>query len=292
MRRFLPLILILSAGCAAKTVQVDRLLLAPLSVSEHQEIPAVPFIEQSAGHCGPATLAMTMAWAGQPTDINLLVSQVYTPGMQGSLQTDMLSASRRNGMMAIPIQGFSSLLSEVAAGNPVIVFENLSVSWLPQWHYAVVFGYDLRQETVLMHSGPEAFKRWDLRKFERSWQLGDYWGLLVLPPGKLSATANELDHLKAASALEQVGQSQAAGISYQAILTRWPQSLGALIGWANVSYAAKDYAKSVESLLLATKYHPESAAAWNNLSVAQLAAGQKKKSEASAAVFKKLSSAH
>lgn len=292
MRGILYLILILTAGCAAKTVQVDRLLHTPLSISEQQEIAGVPFIEQSAGHCGPATLAMTMAWAGQPTDINLLVSQVYTPGMQGSLQTDMLSASRRNGMMAIPIQGFSSLLSEVAAGNPVIVFENLAVSWLPQWHYAVVFGYDLRQETVLMHSGPEAFKRWDLRKFERSWQLGDYWGLLVLPPGKLSATANELDHLKAASALEQVGQSQAAGTSYQAILTRWPQSLGALIGWANVSYATKDYAKSVESLLLATKYHPESAAAWNNLSVAQLALGQKKNSEASAAVFKKLSSSH
>ena len=292
MRGILYLILILTAGCAAKTVQVDRLLRTPLPISEQQEIVGVPFIEQSAGHCGPATLAMTMAWAGQPADINLLVSQVYTPGMQGSLQTDMLTASRRNGMMAIPIQGFSSLLTEVSAGNPVIVFENLAVSWLPQWHYAVVFGYDLPKEIVLMHSGPEAFKKWDLRKFERSWQLGDYWGLLVLPPGKLSATASELDHLKAAAALEQVGKNLAAGISYQAILSRWPQSLGALIGSANVSYAAKDYAKSVESLLLATKYHPESAAAWNNLSVAQLALGQKKKSEASAEISKKLSSAH
>ena len=66
MRGILYLILILTAGCAAKTVQVDRLLRTPLPISEQQEIAGVPFIEQSAGHCGPATLAMTMAWAGQP----------------------------------------------------------------------------------------------------------------------------------------------------------------------------------------------------------------------------------
>jgi hypothetical protein len=281
--------LILSAGCAAKTVQVDHLLRTPPDISEQQEIAGVPFIEQKIGHCGPATLAMVMAWAGQPADLNALVSQVYTPGMQGSLQTDMLSASRRNGMIAIPIRGFSNLLSEVAAGNPVIVFENLSVSWLPQWHYAVVFGYDLRQEIVLMHSGPEAFKRWDLRKFERSWQLGDYWGLIVLPPGKLSVTASELEHLKAAAALEQLGRVHEAGISYEAILKRWPQSLGALIGAANVSYAAKDYAKSTEALMLATKYHPQSSAAWHNLAVAQLANGQKEKSQVSEKISQKIS---
>lgn len=291
MRFFLLSVLILSAGCAAKTVQVDQLLRTPPKISEKIEIANVPFVEQSAGHCGPATLAMTLAWAGQTPDINTLVSQVYTPGMQGSLQTDMISASRRNGAMAIPIQGFSSLLSEVAAGNPVIVFENLSVSWLPQWHYAVVFGYDLQQETVLMHSGPEAFKRWDLRKFERSWQLGDYWGLLVLPAGKLSVTATELEHLKAASSLEQVGKLNEAGLSYAAILTRWPQSLGALIGSANVSYSFKKYDQSLQALLLATQYHPESAAAWHNLSVVQNVLGQKDKSQASARTAQKLSSA-
>ncbi|MNK99810.1 hypothetical protein D3C87_1202250 [compost metagenome] len=201
----------------------------------------------------------------------------------------MVSASRRQGMMAIPIQDFSNLLNEVAAGNPVIVFENLSVSWLPQWHYAVVFGYDLQEEKVLMHSGSEAFKRWDFRKFERSWQLGDYWGLLVLPPGKLSVTANELAHLKAAAALEQVGKVGEAGLSYQAILKRWPQSLGGLIGAGNVSYQEKDFIKSSEALLLATKYHPQSSAAWHNLSVAQRALGQIKKSQVSAQISKTLS---
>jgi hypothetical protein len=292
MRGFLVIVMILSLGCAAKTMQVDHLLRTPLGIPEKQEIAGVFFVEQKAGHCGPATLAMTMAWAGNPTDINSIVSQVYTPGMQGSLQTDMISASRRNGMIAIPIKGFSSLMTEIANGNPVIVFENLSVSWLPQWHYAVVFGYDLREETILMHSGPESFKRWDLRKFERSWQLGDYWGLLVLPAGKLSVTANELDHLKAAAALEQVGKNREAGISYQSILSRWPHSLGALIGTANIYYASQDYTKSVAALTLATKYHPQSSAAWHNLSVAQLALGQKKKSQMSAQKSQSLSSAN
>jgi hypothetical protein len=33
-------------------------------------------------------------------------------------------------------------LREVAAGNPVLVLQNLSFAWAPVWHYAVVMGYD------------------------------------------------------------------------------------------------------------------------------------------------------
>lgn len=269
-------------GCASHTVQVDRLLESQGQYQSQVEIPDVPFIEQSAGHCGPATLAMALAWAGKPVSVETLVPQVYTPGMKGSLQTDMVSAARRQGMLAIPIKGFSNLMSELAAGNPVIVFENLSVSWLPQWHYAVVFGYDLKSQTVLMHSGPEANKRWDLRKFERSWELGEYWGLVVLPPGKLAASASELEQVRAAASLEQLGYLTEALTAYESILKRWPESLPALIGKGNVTYAEKKYQVSLAALERATRLHPNSISAWNNLSVVQLALGLTKQSETSA----------
>jgi ABC-type bacteriocin/lantibiotic exporter with double-glycine peptidase domain len=269
------IILVLSlfflAGCATQTPQVERLLSATSQMPRAFEIPAVPYVAQSAGHCGPATLSMVASWAHHDVPLEQLIQQVYTPGMEGSLQTDMISAARRQGLMAVPLQGFTNLLTEVSAGHPVIVFENLALSWMPQWHYAVVYGYDLDKQTVLMHSGPEKGKVWDIRKFERSWRLGDYWGLVVLPSSQLAATATELGLVKSAASLEQMGFLEQAEDAYETILNKWPQSLAALIGAGNIQYAKKDYRASEKYLLLATKFHPESAAARHNLEVARQA---------------------
>lgn len=261
------------AGCASSTVQVDSLLKANnsslLNVPRVVEIPNVPFINQEAGHCGPATLTMSMKAVGANADLKIITSQVYTPEMKGSLQSDMIGATRRNGMLALPIENLENLLREIAAGNPVIVFENLALSRLPQWHYALVYGYDLDREEVVMHSGPEKAKRWDLRKFERSWKLANYWGLVVLPPDRLSATADELAHLTAASMVEKQGLVENSFKAYGAILKKWPQSLGALVGSGNFHFSRGEFLAATESLLLAVKHHPQSAPAWHNLAVAQ-----------------------
>lgn len=269
-------------ACVSAAPQTEALLLNTQGLPKSQQIEGVPFIQQSENYCGPATLTMALNWAGKKVAIEEVAAQVYTPGMKGSLQSDMVSASRRQGLVAIPIEGMTALLREVAAGNPVIVFENLSVSWLPQWHYAIVFGYDLSQQYVLMHSGPEAFKRWDLRKFERSWKLGEYWGLVVLPPGVLAATADELTHVRATAALERINKLNEASLSYQKILQRWPQSLGANIGLANIAYGKKEMTEAVRRLRKATEDHPHSAPAWHNLAIAQKAALMKKEAQRSA----------
>lgn len=263
------------SACVSSTKQVDSLKNSQLNIPTTTEVVGVPFIEQDVGHCGPATLAMALEWAGKADKLAEVTEQVYTPGSQGSFQMDMVTSARRQGMMAMPIVGLRSLLTEVQAGHPVIVFENLALSWFPQWHYAIVFGYDLNKQEVLMHSGPEAFKRWDMKKFERSWKLGEYWGLVVLPPGDLSATLPEYSHSQAAAALEQLGHVDEADLAYASILTKWPHSLAALIGRGNVAYTKSQLAKSEHFLRLAVKYHPESAEAWNNLSVVQGRLGKK-----------------
>lgn len=280
---FLLALLSCLAACASVPKQTETLLAAKtFPVSSKHVIEDVPFIKQSAGHCGPAALTMALNFSGNKSAVDEVASQVYTPGMNGSLQTDMISASRRQGMMAIPITGLEALLKEVEAGNPVIVFENLSVSWFPQWHYAVVFGYDLEKQEVMMHSGPEEFKHWDLRKFERSWMLGDYWGLVVFPPEKVSATASEASHISAAAALEQIGKWAEAETAYYRILKQWPKSLGAFIGLANIAYSEKEYSKAEMYLEQALKAHPEAAVAWHNLAFAQSASGDNKKARESA----------
>lgn len=214
---------------------------------------------------------MAMRWAGRDVSIDQVASQVYTPGRNGSLPVDMTSAARRNGFMAVPISGLRALLDEVAAGHPVIVFENLGFSFLPQWHYAVVHGYDLRSRDVILHSGHEADRRWDMKRFENAWRGGDYWGLVILNPGDLSVAADELTHAGAAAALEDLGKTIEAESSYRAILERWPDSLSAHLGLANVFYSRGDSLGAVWILRDAVRLHPTSAMAWHNLAFAERA---------------------
>lgn len=271
------------SGCASSTKQSDALLTARRhDFKGSARVEKIPFVNQKTAQCGPATLTMAMNWAGKPVTVTEIVPQVYTPGMKGSLQTDMTTAARRQGLLAIPITGMTALLTEIDRDHPVIVFENLALKWVPQWHYAIVFGYDLEKETVLMHSGPEKNKIWDMRKFERSWKLGDYWGLLVLPPSELSATASELEHATAAAGLEQVGKREEAAIAYRAILTKWPDSLSALVGMGGWEYEQNQFAKSVQYLRVATRGHPSSAAAWHNLAIAENAARMRASAKKSA----------
>ena len=258
------LLSIFLAACASRPVQTEHILSDSSIVLRQHEIKDVPFLKQNAHHCGPSTLAMTLNYWGNNVSSEEVARLVYTPGMKGSLQTDMISAARRLGYMAVPIEGLSALLSEVAHDHPVIVFENLALTWLPQWHYAVVYGFDLNQETVIMHSGPEQAKHWSLQKFERSWMLADYWGLVVLKPGELAASAGEFANASAASALESLGLIDEAEQSYQAILRRWPESLVALIGMGNVEYKKGRPHEALNYFRKATEAHPFSGAARYN----------------------------
>jgi tetratricopeptide (TPR) repeat protein len=256
-------------GCASTSRQTRQILKSPPEIPRQVQLTSVPFINQSAGYCGPATLAMAMQFAGKSIDMNELAPQVYTPGNKGTLQQDMISAIRRNGMMGVVIKDMPSLFTEVASGHPVIIFENLGLSWYPQWHYALVNGYDLDKAEVVMHSGPTPFERTRFKVFESSWAYSNYWGLVILRPGQLAKTGTELAHLNAAAGLEQSGHDDEAELAYQSILARWPQSLGALIGMGNVAYKHNDKKSAMKYLKLATEYHPESEAARHNLAIAE-----------------------
>lgn len=261
---------LLIASCATPARQTELLLGNPPShLPLSHEIPDVAFVDQSSGYCGPATLTMAMQFAKQSVTVDEVATLVYTPGMKGSLQTDLISASRRQGLMAVQINSLQALLSEIAAGHPVIIFENLALSWAPNWHYAFVFGYDLNSKEMIMHSGHDAFYRWDMKKFERSWMLGDYWGLVVMPAGDIAISAGEIANLTSAVGLEQTKKTVEAEKSYRAILKKWPSSLVALIGLANITHSDGRRNEAISLLRLALKHHPDSKAAQNNLAIAE-----------------------
>ena len=154
-------------GCA--TPQTDRLLKTPTALPPRAEVSSVPFFPQEKYYCGPAALAMVLSWSGLPVTQEEIGAQVYTPGREGTLQTDMIAAARRNGRLAVPVTRLPDLTAELAAGHPVVVFQNLGFGWFPVWHYAVAIGYDAKKDSIILRSGHTRRKLMSARAFDAKW---------------------------------------------------------------------------------------------------------------------------
>jgi len=240
-----------------------------------REIASVPFFPQDEYQCGPAALAMVLAWSGLDVKPAELTEKVYTASLQGSLQPAMIAGARRSGRLAYVISGTETLIREIAAGHPVIVLQNLGLSWIPVWHYAVAVGYDTPRDEVMLHSGLDARQRLSMPVFQNTWARAGDWGLLVLPPGELPATATEGRFVEAVLGLEKAKQPAAAVQGYRAALNHWPQNLPAVMGLGNSYYALGDLKNSEAAFRQATESHPHEGAAFNNLAHVLLAQGRR-----------------
>jgi hypothetical protein len=225
----------------------------------------VPFFPQKEQQCGPAALAMVLNWSGVGVEPSDLTSEVYTPGLKGSLQNSLIGAARRHGRVAYPIAGIEALMAEIAAGQPVIVLVNLGFFWYPQWHYAVVVGYDQDMKEVILHSGLTAGEVMSFWTFNNIWKRSHHWGLLVLPPNRVPEVAEENKWLTAIGGLEKAGQWQAAATGYASALKRWNKSFIAWIGLGNSLYNLHELDAAVDAFSKATQIQPENGIAYNNL---------------------------
>jgi tetratricopeptide (TPR) repeat protein len=255
----------LLAGCAS--LETPRLQTDPGQLPPEAAVAGVPFYAQQDHYCGPASLAMVLSWAGEPVSQEAVAPQVFTPGREGAFAADVLAAARRRGYLAVPVTGMRDLLTELAAGHPVLVLQNRGLDWLPRWHFAVAVGYDLPAGELHLHSGRDPDRRVALTTFERTWLRAEQWGLVVLPPGRLPATAGATAVLEAVVGLERAERLAAAEKAYAAAAQRWPQRLGAWIGLANARYGQGDRDGAVAALRRGLEHHPRAAAAWNNLAV-------------------------
>ena len=263
----------LVAACA--TAPNGPALRATLDIPAQTELTDVPFFAQVEYQCGPASLAMALAESGVAVRPEQLVEQVYLPAKQGSLQIGMISGARRHGRLAYPIATLDDLLREVAAGHPVIVLQRLGVLWARRWHYAIVIGYDLDRDELVLHSGTTRRETMSLTAFARSWEPGGRWALLVLPPSELPVTGRERVFLSAVLGLERTKQWSWAVDGYRTALTRWPDSRGALMGLGNNHYALGDRDSAERAFHQATRVHPNFAPAFNNLAHVLAEAGRR-----------------
>jgi len=209
---------------------------------------------------------MTLGAAGVKITPEELLPQVYIPAKKGSLQIDLLAATRRNGLVAYELAPrLADVLLEIAAGNPVLALENYSYGLGPVWHYSVAMGYDLIEGRIVRHSGKVAFESMPFGAFEYLWKSDGHWSMIALPPDKLPASVKEKNYANAVSALENSGQVKNAHIAYKTLLKRWPNNLTGLLGLGNTAYALNDLEGAKSAFTAATIIHPESVAAFNNL---------------------------
>jgi hypothetical protein len=264
---------IAAIGCAGPTAKPCP---PPVAVIEGAsvELSTTPFFPQEGFQCGPAALATVLAASGLPVTPADLRPQVFLPGRRGSLQMELLAASRRHGRLPYEISGgMSGLLAELRGGRPVLVLQNVGWERWPVWHYAVVVGALSEPDRVVLRSGRKERLVVPARKFVRSWQAGSFWGVVVLRPGQMPAQVDRRTYLKAAAALEAAGQAEAARAAYRAALGQWPGDPVARLGLGNSAFALGEWSEAETAYRALLADQPGLVIARNNLAQVLAEAG-------------------
>lgn len=257
-------VLTLLSGCAGN---VGNMLAGLENQSQSVELTDVPFHPQVTDQCGPAALATILNSADVPVSPEELRSQVYIPDREGSLQIELLAATRHHGRIPYIISPHvNSILAELHAGRPVLLLQNLGPKLMPTWHYAVVTGYLPAERRFVLRSGDRQRLLMSAGKLIRTWQRADSWAIVALQPGSLPANVVPERYLRAVAAFEAVGNSAEAVSAYRIATQAWPDNDLAWLGLGNTLYAngALPSARSAYQKVL--EIEPEHTIAMNNLS--------------------------
>lgn len=259
-------LVLLLGGCAS----LPPITYPPASVPPRL---AVPYIPQDDFQCGPAAVAMVLAFHGEAVPLQTLTSEIYSPALRGSLQPALVAAGRRHGWLAWEMNDFDAILQEVASGRPVIILQNRGLGWTPVWHYAVVVGFDASRGLIYLNSGREEQREVATRTVLNTWERGGRWGLLLLPPGALPVVADPDRLLAALVGLEQ-SNAVAARPVYAAAVARWPAHAGLATAYGNFLRQAGEAAAAETAYRAALAAEPHHVPALNNLADLLLAAGR------------------
>jgi len=270
----MAVIVLLSAGCAGSQPLREAFLVEhhlPAAI----ELQATPFYPQEDYQCGPAALATVLGAAGIDVNPDSLAGKVFLPERQGSLQLELVAATRRYHRLPYVLEpALAALLPELAAGRPVLVLQNLGLRSFPVWHYAVVIGYDTQQDEIILRSGRTMRRAMRAGDFMRTWERADFWAMVTLRPGEIPMRPDATRYVHAITGLESGGQPETTMAFYTTALARWPDNPLAMFGLGNSHYALGDLTAAQVLYRRLLVINPGHAAARNNL--AQLLADRGK----------------
>ncbi|NQY72153.1 MAG: PA2778 family cysteine peptidase [Halomonas sp.] len=267
--------LVMWLTACASAPELDHSVTATLP--QRQLLEDVPFHPQRDYQCGPATLAMVLNHAGVDVGVDQLIPEIYVPSRKGSFQPEMLAASRRHGRIPFTLAPrFASLLEEVDAGRAVVVLQNLSLPAFPLWHFAVVNGYDLESEEVLLRTGVTRQDATDFGRFDATWQRSERWAFVALTPGELPVTIAPEAAIQATSDFERVQGPEQSLPAWQALVDRFPEEAMGHFALANAYHAAGQPDAAIDAWRSAVANDPSLAPAWLNLGLTLASQGDDK----------------
>ena len=247
------------AGCAVRGP-----VLAPAAAGA-VELESTPFFPQERYQCGPAALATVLSAAGADVTADSLVPEVYIPGRAGSLQAELVAATRRHDRVPYVLPPtLDALLATLDGGLPVLVLQKLGAGPFPGWHYAVVIGYDASRDHFMLRSGTEPRKTMSARHFFATWDRAERWALVVLQPGSLPPAPDFARYMEAAAGLEAVGRLDTAALAFESAAQAWPAESLPQLALANLAHARGDLTAAEQGFHAAVRLDPQDAAARNN----------------------------
>lgn len=171
------------------------------------ELSSVPFFRGNADQSAPMALAALLSQQGVRITPGLLGLPKQPEKLQGGVET----AARQYGMVVYPLEPrLAALLTQVAAGNPVLVrYQEGSAFW-SEPRYGLLVGFDRYKQRVLLRAGNSRRMPMDFDSFESAWKSEGSWAVLVQQPKQLPAQVDRQRWLQAANELAQAGQEQAA----------------------------------------------------------------------------------
>lgn len=258
--------LLVLGGCAATPMTTQLTASPPPGLPASAELADVPFFAQTEFYCGPAALATVLNTTGLATEPEGLAGSIYTPGREGTLQSEMITGSRRQGRLALPIHSLSDAFTNISQGRPVLILQNLSLEIAPQWHYAVIVGYDLNAESVFLRSGTIFREEMPMKTFEHTWRRSEYWGIVVVAPdGPVPDNTSLAEWLQEANGIERAGRQANALTAFAIAARHWPDASAPLVSAANILIKTNQLEDAKTLLLAARQREPENPMVLNNL---------------------------
>lgn len=232
----------------------------------------VPFFLPRSELCASTSIEMVSSYWQSTTPYTPYLSRqeldgrTLIPAKGGTLQAELVAAARSNGLLVYPLEPtFDALFSELGEQHPVIVLVNRGYAWYPFWHYAPVTGYDAKERTILTHFSDRPNEAVPIATFAALWKRSGNWGVVLLPPEHLPASASPNKFLRAAYDLEKTGMTKEAVTAYQSALARWPENTNILFALANACYRSHKLSDAEQNYRRLLSLEPAHPLALNNL---------------------------
>ncbi len=152
----------------------------------------VPLVARGDPYCGPAAVAMVLAYDHHAISMEEIETGVYSPGLKGTLAVAITAFLRERH---IPFRvtrpgSIADVQRSLADGRPVLALLDHGIAIYQAPHYVVVVG--MAGDDLLINSGRRAAQRMRGSAFDAEWRRAGRWMLVLGAPASSQDGASSL----------------------------------------------------------------------------------------------------